>query len=106
MTLLGELVLATQTPPHEGISLELAAERMRQYVEQSRSVNTKKAYSSDWRDFESWCMRADRESLPATAETLGLYLAMLAEGSRVSTITRRLSSIAVVHRLSGHESSP
>ncbi len=104
MTLPPDPALAAQPPQPENVSLALAAERVRMYAAQSKALNTKKAYASDWRDFESWCLQAHRDCLPATPETVALYIAALADVARVSTITRRLSSVAVVHQLAGHES--
>ena len=104
MTLPHDAPVVARQSQTESISLALAAERVRMYAAQSKAPNTKRAYASDWRHFEAWCLQADRTSLPAESESVALYLAALAEESRVSTLTRRLSAIAVVHQLAGYES--
>jgi len=69
------------------------------------SQNTKTGYQYDWLDFERWCARMDLDPLPATAETLSLYIAdRLTAGKKVSTIKRRVSAIAQHHRADGSPS--
>jgi site-specific recombinase XerD len=66
--------------------------------------NTLRAYTSDWADFAAWCGAQHLEALPARPETVGLYLASLAETHKPSTITRRLAAIAKQHRNAGLDS--
>ncbi len=69
-----------------------------------RAANTLRAYESDLRHFQSWC-QSRRFWLPTTPEAAALYIAQLADaGIKPSTIRRRLSSIAEVHRLAGFPS--
>lgn len=70
----------------------------------ARSANTLKAYATDWADFDRWCTQRALTSLPADPATLILYVTDLATRAKVSTITRRLSSIAVAHQQHGHPS--
>jgi integrase len=68
----------------------------------NRADNTRAAYACDWLDFTRWCESAGRPSLPATSDTLQLYLVDLAQrGRAVSTIQRRVSSIAAQHLAAG-----
>jgi integrase len=70
-----------------------------------RSSATMRAYSADWRDFADWCAENDLDTLPADGATVALYIAALAErGRKVATISRRLVSIAFVHRKAGYDS--
>lgn len=46
----------------------------RTYVEAGRSVATRRAEASDWRDFEVWCGQKNLQALPAIPETVALYL--------------------------------
>jgi site-specific recombinase XerD len=63
---------------------------------------TERAYAGDWSDFESFCRRAGRR-LPATAETLELYLVDAAgRGHSIWTLRRRITGIRAVHRALGH----
>ncbi|MFC9973508.1 integrase [Spirillospora sp. NPDC127200] len=64
--------------------------------------NTRRAYSSAWKDFTAWCTDAGRTALPATAETLAEYASARADTGRApSTISLTMSAIRVVHRLNG-----
>jgi site-specific recombinase XerD len=74
---------------------------LRRYVEASKAPNTLRAYDSDLRHYQRWCHGHRASWLPATPETVAGYLASLAHaGIKPSTIRRRLSTIAEVHRLS------
>jgi len=75
----------------------------RSYLSRSRAENTVKAYRSDWADFTRWCKRHGRDALPADPVTVALYVTDMAEDRATSTIRRRLSSIAVAHRLGGFD---
>lgn len=70
----------------------------------SLSAATKKAYETDWKHFLSWCISHELEALPATAETICLYLSDMAETAAVSTIVRRMTSITAIHGAAGHVS--
>jgi site-specific recombinase XerD len=86
-----------------GRYLELA----RDYARQAKAPNTRRAYRSDWADFSAWCREHGLEPLPAQPSTIAAYLAFMAEaGAKVSTIQRRVSSIAQVHRATGQEPPP
>lgn len=80
-------------------------EQAQAYAEASRSDNTKRAYAGDWADFTTWCNDQHCESLPATAQTVALYITAQAQaGKKVATITRRLASISQAHQLAGYAS--
>ena len=71
------------------------------YTGSARASATLSAYASDWRDFSGWCRDARRPALPATEETVCLYLVALLEERRVSTVQRRLAAIVDMHRREG-----
>lgn len=75
-----------------------------EYVQSSKAENTKKSYKSDWQHFTAYCDEQGVESLPATAFTVADYIASLADVAKVSTITRRLSSISKAHEMAGYDS--
>ena len=77
-------------------------ERGRALAAAARAPNTRRAYESDWGIFAAWCCEFGRESLPATAETVALFVAEHARDWRVSTIRRRLGGIGWRHRRAGH----
>jgi integrase len=60
---------------------------------------TVRGYAADWRMFDGWCQRTGRNPLPATEETLGLYVAWLVgeRERKVSTATRHMAAIAHYH---------
>jgi uncharacterized protein (DUF2236 family) len=66
------------------------------YVRASLAENTRRAYLSDLRHFETW-----GGSLPATAETIAAYLAAHADRLSVATLVRRLASISKAHQARG-----
>lgn len=80
------------------------ASQAEHYLRASQAENTRRAYASDWRHFLSWCKAAGRGSLPASPETLVLYLSALAQTAKTSTLTRRLSAITQAHQAVGSES--
>ena len=81
-----------------------ARRQAEQFIAQSKSANTLRAYRSDWRHFETWCRQHGVASLPAHVETVASYLSDLAATSRVSTLQRRVAAISVAHKMAGHES--
>ena len=71
-------------------------------LKNSKSVNTLRAYESDYKDFSVFCEKNNFSSLPADPKILSLYLTHLSQTSKFSTLKRRIASISVVHRLKGH----
>ena len=78
----------------------LAAEAQR-FVRAAKAPSTLRAYTSDWCHFVDWCGEHDFQALPATPDTVALYLAALARTHRPGTITRRLTAISKAHRAQG-----
>jgi site-specific recombinase XerD len=68
------------------------------YARNSRAAATWRAYESDWRIFNTWCVHVGRAALPAQPSTVALFLANQAKlGIAPSTLGRRLSAIRLVH---------
>jgi site-specific recombinase XerD len=82
---------------------ELGA-RAHEYLTQAKAANTRRAYRADWADFAAWCGKYRRQPLPALPDTVAYYLADCSERLKVSTLQRRLATIAEAHRAAGHES--
>lgn len=80
-----------------------AAERAERFLAKSKAANTVRAYTADWKHFAEWCIDAARASLPATPETVALYLSDLAATHKVSTLRRRLTTIGKAHELDGRD---
>ena len=74
------------------------------YAEAEKSVATRVAYASDWRDFAGWCASRGATALPAHVGIVAAYLSALAhQGRKASTIGRRAAAIGYRHKVAGHE---
>lgn len=71
------------------------------YARQSRAPATLKAYQSDWRLFEKFCVLHGLGALPAEPSTVALFITKLAESHRPSSIQRKLAAISVAHKTAG-----
>ena len=85
---------------------ELAAslDRLERYAQNARSDATRRAYAADLEDFRHWCDRYGREWLPATPNTVGLYIGARARELKLSTLERRLAAIGTLHKGEGYDS--
>jgi hypothetical protein len=61
------------------------------------SAETRRLYTRDWADFESWCLRRRLVALPAAPDTLAAYLTSLATLSP-GALGRRAAAVADRHR--------
>ena len=72
-------------------------------LQSSKSINTVRAYKSDFSDFGLFCAQNGFKSLPSEPKIVSLYLTYLStKDAKISTLKRRLVSIGVIHRLKGH----
>ena len=95
--------LAIPTPQLPA-TLEATAERAKEYGRNAKSASTHRAYRSDVADFRAWCTSRGLEPLPATPQTLALYLTAQAEtGRKIATIRRRVAAIGDLHTTAGFE---
>jgi integrase len=96
--------LTVEQSPAETLSrLEEVGQKASEYVQQAKAPNTRKAYRADWADFVAWCKRYRRDPLPARPDTVAYYLADKSARLKVSTLQRRLATIAEAHRAAGHD---
>lgn len=98
------MLLPQLSVPPESAALTIATERVREYIHQAKAPATVRAYRSDWRHFVAWCSAHGVASLPATPETVSLYLADFGGLLKAATLQRRLAAIAKTHQAAGHES--
>jgi len=70
-------------------------------IKSSKSLNTIRAYKSDFKDFSNFCKKNNFKSLPADPKIVSFYITHLSSNSKVSTLKRRLASISVIHRVKG-----
>ncbi len=72
-------------------------------LEHSKSLNTVRAYRSDFSDFVLFCSKNGFTSLPSEPKIVSLYITHLSTNeAKMSTLKRRLVSIGVIHKLKGH----
>lgn len=67
----------------------------------SKSINTLRAYKSDFYDFEKFCSKFGFKSLPSDPKIISLYLTDLSSSCKFSTLKRRLASISIIHKIKG-----
>lgn len=82
--------------------LAILAGRAQEFAALAQAPATTRAYRLDWTHFTDWCARMNLAALPAAPGTVAAYLVAHADVLKISTLTRRLSSIAVAHRLAGY----
>ena len=71
-------------------------------LQNSKANNTVRAYKSDFNDFGLFCAQNGFKSLPSEPKIVSLYLTHLStKDAKISTLKRRLVSIAVIHKLKG-----
>ena len=71
-------------------------------LKSSKASNTLRAYKADYRDFASFCIKHGFKSMPSEPKVISFYLTHLSKNSKFSTLKRRLASISIIHKLSGH----
>ena len=71
-------------------------------LKSSKALNTLRAYKADYKDFSLFCIKHGFQSMPSEPKIVSLYLTHLSKTSKFSTLKRRLASISVIHKLSGH----
>ena len=82
----------------------LEAERQRFRTATELACRTIDSYERDMRVFRAWCAVAGRSPLPASSDTVQLYITdLIHHGRKVATLSRHLSGIRHTHRLLGHE---
>jgi len=73
-----------------------------QNLKSSKASNTLRAYKADYKDFTRFCLTNGFKPMPSEPKIITLYLTHLSQSCKFSTLKRRLASISVIHRLSGH----
>jgi len=71
---------------------------------QQKAPSTLRSYASDWKDFLAWCGRCGKRPLPASPDTLTLYLADSLRDRKVSTVERHSAAVRHYHVAAGHDS--
>jgi site-specific recombinase XerD len=99
------------TPNTEIISMGVAdqllpvlTDRVLAYLESARARNTIRGYRSSFQQFQRWCYQAGLTCMPATDETIALYLSSQAASLRPSTLEHHLAAISKAHKAAGFPS--
>ena len=71
-------------------------------LKSSKATNTLRAYKADYKDFATFCIKNGFKPMPSEPKIITLYLTYLSKICKFSTLKRRLASISVIHKLSGH----
>lgn len=71
------------------------------YESASFSPNTLRSYKSMCRKFQAWCESNGQSFLPASAETIALYLSSLGEVVSFSTLDSAIAAIEAAHEKAG-----
>ena len=85
-------------------ALALLHGQAQEFVRAAKAPSTLRAYRSDWDHFTRWCTAHSLSPLPASPETVALYLTALAATHRPATMTRRLTAITKAHQVAGEKS--
>lgn len=91
------------TTPATYIDLTETIQKAREYAEESISEATRRVYWKAWKAFEGWCDSTGLQPLPASPETVALYLSHMAETCKASTISKNLTAISQAHEMAGEE---
>lgn len=91
--------MSLMSRPSFDLTIEQAAlmQKTVDYEKASLSHNTLRSYKSMWKRFEAWCSCNRLSALPATAETIALYISSIGEGVSFSTVDSTLAAIEAVH---------
>lgn len=80
-----------------------SAERSRDTAANASALATRRAYSSDWRIFETWCIAHGREPVPCSEQTLCEFnLARMEGGCSIRTVQRGMVSVRARQALGGY----
>jgi len=86
-----------------GVDMGRLKREQAKLLEHHSAANTKAAYGCAWKRFREWCAASGREALPATEDTVALYLTHLLQerGARIGTATVHKSAIRSMHQAAG-----
>ena len=90
-----------------GTTMNLPAEFVeiaKEFASRSKANSTLRVYGSSWRNFVAWCQEHDQVPLPASPETVAVFIAHRASTVSVSTLERDLAAIHNAHQLAQAES--
>ena len=79
-----------------------AAEAVASALRDAKADNTRRAYASAWRQFQTWAEAGGHPALPATPQAVALYLGHLAASGRsLASVQQARSAISHFHAAAG-----
>ena len=82
-----------------GADMQKLKELTERLAKDHRSPRTRRDYADDWRLFTTWCAENGFDPLPASHETIELFVSHeLQRGRKTTTTSRRLHAIRAMHR--------
>lgn len=88
---------------HAVVPVELV-DKAKEYARASKASSTVRTYQSVWLAFTTWCSSKGMTSVPASPDTVVLYVTDMAESRKARTIKKHLAAISQIHKLAGHPS--
>jgi len=90
----------------ESAALQIASlgRQAQEFAASAKAAHTLRAYQADWEDFRGWCAAHEAGSMPATPQTVALYLTDRAATLKTSSLARRLTTINRAHQVAGYPS--
>jgi integrase len=80
---------------------------LREFLQDARADNTRRAYARAWDTFAAWCTKEGRQAAPAAPATVALWVKAACNGEpgvrplARSTINQALAAIALAHHQAG-----
>ena len=95
--------MATQHPAHvpAPVLSPVLSDRVTALRTASKAENTRRAYLSDWKAWETWCQAQGLVPMPAHPATVCAYLADQADRVKLSTLRRHLATVSKAHETAG-----
>jgi site-specific recombinase XerD len=87
-----------------GMNLIAVAMRAQDYLNSARTRNTIRGYRSSFLQFQRWCRSVGLESMPASPETIAMYIGAEAGRLKASTLHHHLAAISKAHKTAGYPS--
>lgn len=84
--------------------IERLRERVEGYLEYRRAASTQANYARAWARWVEWCEEHGAVALPATSESVAMYVADMAERLRYGSMRTYLAAVSTVHVEHGHVS--
>ncbi len=100
------MCLAQLNPSELGIDFEVLRKEREKLMDCAKAKNTIKAYNAAWKIFDRWCTTAKESCLPASSETVSLFVvwAIFVRAYRLNTVRSTLAAISNKHHSARLES--